>query len=268
MNIIETLQNMSNYNALIGGVLVAITTAILGVFVTLKKEAFISDGLAHGALAGVAIAVLISFQPFYIALLTAVFMAIGVVYLKRNTNISTDSLIGIFFTLLFSFGLFVLSLAGDHELELETYLFGSVASIETLDLIFALLAFLATSISTVLLYKILLYMTIDPEAAQIRGVKVAGLDYLIAILTSVAIITSIKLVGVLLATAMLLIPASNAKLLAGKFSHMIPISIIHGVVAVIAGVILASEAPPGATIVLISGGILFVSFVLKKLRIV
>lgn len=267
-SLIELVQANSAGSAMITGILISIVCAILGVFITLKKEALLSDGLAHASLSGVAIAIVLSIQPFYIALATGVIMAIGIVYLKRNSNISSDTIIGILFTVLFAGGLLILSLSGEFQLELETYLFGSVLSITLNDILFAAAALIITALSIGLNYKKLIYIILDPEGAFIRGIKVERLEYLIGILTAVAIIISIKLVGVLLVTALLLIPAANAKLLSRKFSHMMPISIAHNVIVVVLGLLLAQNTPPGATIVLISGGLIAITFLLQKIKII
>jgi zinc transport system permease protein len=260
------LQTNLDISVLIGGIIIAVLCGVVGIFVTLRKESFVPDAIAHASLAGVAVTLYIATDLTFIgALLVAIFMAIGIVYIKRNTNLSSDAVIGIFFSVLFAIGIIIISF--NPEYELESYLFGSIEQIGGLDIIYSLIALFVIVVLVIIFYPKLVYMTLDPEAAFIRGFRVNMLEYILAILVAVTVVVSIKIVGIILVTALLIIPATTAKLLAQKYKHMLPISLAHSLISTILGIIIATyiNTPPGATVVLVSGIIFVVIFTLKKL---
>ncbi|MFQ5493183.1 MAG: metal ABC transporter permease [Candidatus Dojkabacteria bacterium] len=268
MNIFEILSLPFMQRALLGGLLVAILAAVLGVFITLRRESFFSDAVAHASLSGVAVGFLLAVEPIPIALVVGVIMAVSITYLKKTTNISTDALIGIFYSILFAIGIVILNLSPTYKPELSTYLFGSILSVNQIDLIYALVTFVVSIVLISWLYKKLLYITFDPEAAYLRGIKVNHLEYLLNILAATTIIISIKIVGIILVTALLVIPATTAKITARNFKQMIPISIVQSVVSFIFGILLSFylNTPIGATIVIVSGAIFMFIFLATKLR--
>jgi zinc transport system permease protein len=247
-------------------IIVAAMCAAIGVFLTLRKESFLAEAIAHGSLAGIAFAFLISAEPFFIALVTAIAMSVAITYVRRRTQVSSDSVIGIIFPMLFAAGIVMLSSSNSYRPELQSYLFGSLLSVSWLDIVYASVALVIVGITIMSLYSQLIYSTFDPEAAHIRGIRVAAIDYIIAIIASVTIIVAVKLVGIILVTAFLVIPATSAKLLARKFSHMIPIALAHNILAAIIGIAISPNAPPGATIVLVSGSLFLLVLVVTKLR--
>jgi len=265
---IELLSLPFMQRALIGGIVVAILCAVLGIFVTLRRESFISDAVAHASLAGVAASFLLAIEPLPLALLVAVAMAVGITYARKNSQIATDSLIGIFYSIFFAVGILLLNLSTSYKPELSTYLFGSILAITTTDIVISLAVFLITTVIAIFVFKQLLYVTFDPEAAYIRGIKVQRIEYLITILASITVVISIKVVGIVLVTALLIIPATSARLIAANFRAMIPISIVQSVASVLLGIFISyfTNTSPGATIVIVSGFMFLVIFVLSRFR--
>lgn len=268
MEFLELLQQPFMLRAIYGGTLVAVLCAMLGVFLTLKKESFLADAVAHASLAGVALAFLISAEPIIIALIVGVLMSAGITYFKKHTKIATDSIIGMFYSMLFALGIILINLSKEYQPELSTYLFGSILSITWVDVGVSFMVFLISVVIIYTLFSKLVYTTFDPEAAYVRGIKTDRLEYLLNILTSVVIIISIKVVGIILVTALLIIPSTTAKLIAKNFRQMIPISVIQSIISVIVGVILSYylDVPTGATIVLASGMLFIAVFALKQLK--
>jgi zinc transport system permease protein len=264
---IELIQNNQFIiRAIIGGSLVGVLCAILGVFVTLKKESFIADAIAHASLAGVALALLISIEPFFIAMIVGIIMAIGITYFKKNSKISGDAIIGIFFSIIFAIGILLLNLSDTYKPELQSYLFGSIALVNWNDIFYSFIIFSISILTITYLFPQILYSTFDPEAAYIRGINVNKLEYILNILIAVTTIVSIKIIGIILVTALLIIPSTTAKILAKNFNQMIPISISISLISSTLGLVLAYnlDVPPGAMIVITSGVIFFVVFILKK----
>lgn len=266
MNIIELLQEPFFLRALAGGTLVASLAAIVGVFVTLRKESFIADAIAHGSLAGVALAFLISAEPLLLAILTAVAMAVLITYLKKHTQLAGDSVIGIIFAVVFAIGVLLLQLNTAYRPELQTFLFGSILAVTWQEVLITAITFVLVTLLIGSFYEQLVHLTFDREAAYLRGVKVNQMEYLINIVAALAIVVSVKVVGIILVTALLVIPATSAKLLARNFSQMIPIALIHNLAAMFIGLLLSINVPPGPVVVLVSGGIFACVFLISKLR--
>lgn len=267
MEIIKLLQEPFFLRILLGSTIVAVMCAIFGIFVTLKKESFVSDAIAHASLAGVAFALMISFEPIVFALTVAILMSISITYLKNNSNISSDSIIGILFSMLFAIGILILSFSETYKPELQTYLFGSIVAITWMDIIYSFIFFAVAIILTTILYPKLVYTIFDPEAAYIRGIKVDQLEYLLNVLIAITIIISIKILGIVLVTALLITPATTAKLLARKFSDMVPLSILLSLTATLIGIFTSYylDTPPGATIVIFASLIFFMTLLSKKI---
>jgi zinc transport system permease protein len=266
-SLLEIISQPFMLRAIYGGILVSLLCAVLGVFVILREKSFIADGIAHGALAGVSLGLVINFEPFILALIVGILMAIGITYIQKNTNISQDAVIGIFFSTLFAIGIIILSFSNTFQPDIVRYLFGSILFINWTDIIYLVLVLSATLLIVTLLYKRLVYATLDPEAAEIRGINVTLIEYIINILIAASIIVSIKLVGIVLVTALLIIPASSAKLLAKNFKQMIPISILQTLLSTIVGILVSilSSTPTGPVIVVVSACIFFVIFLYSKL---
>jgi len=223
--------------------------------------------VAHASLAGVAIAFLIAVEPLIIALIVGCVLSITITYFKKNTKISSDAIIGMFYTVLFAIGVIILNTSTTFQPELSTYLFGSILSITWTDISYSLIALIISITTLLVLYPKIVYVAFDPEAAHIRGIKVNRYEYFINVMTSIAIIVAIKVVGIVLVTALLVIPATTAKYLARKFSHMIPISVTQNILAVILGIVTSYHlnTPPGATIVIISGMIFLIAYTTTKI---
>ncbi|MBN1915901.1 metal ABC transporter permease [Candidatus Dojkabacteria bacterium] len=265
IDIVEILKLEFMQRAIIGGFVVAMITAMIGVFVTLRKEAFIGDGISHASLAGIALGFFISVAPFWMAVAVAVFMAVGITFLQKRSTLSSDSIIGVFFTLLFALGIVIFNLTPGYRPEISTYLFGSILSITWADIFYAFGVAFLVILSFALFYRQFLYTTLDSEAAYLRNVKVRLMNYLIRILTAIVIVVSIKVVGVILVSALLIIPASAVKLIAKNFGQMIPLTVTFSIFGTMIGLFMSYilNLPSGATIVLVFGIIFMVVFLLK-----
>jgi len=267
MDLTVVLQQPFMQRALFGGLLIAILCAVIGIFITLRKQAFLSDAVAHASLSGVAVGLLISAEPLLPAMLVGVLMAVAITYLQNHSTISLDVLIGIFYSILFALGVIIINITPGYQPELFSYLFGSILAISPADLYISLAITLITIAFIAVLYRKLVYIIFDREAAFIRGINTTALEYLINILSSVTIIISIKIVGLILVTALLIIPATSAKLLAKNFKQMLPLSVIFSLVATVIGIICSYflNTPTGATIVLISGILFLLIFTITRI---
>jgi zinc transport system permease protein len=239
--------------AFIAGILVALTCSTIGIFIVLRRLSLISDGLGHVSLAGIAAGILFGFYTLWGALV-AVFAGIfGINYLRR-LNISGDTAIAIMFSAGLALGIVLISLSNAATAELESYLFGAILGISTQDVLLALVLGAFVMATIYLLFKEFFAITFDAEFAKVSGMPVERLELLFTFLTGLTIVVSIKLVGVLLVTSMIVVPAVSAMLFRIDFRRTILLSNALAVAAVVAGLYLSFwyNLASGGTIVLVS----------------
>ena len=247
----EIFQLEFMLRALYSGLLVSLICGVLGVFVVLRKHAFIADGVAHASLAGIAIGLLLGSNPILWAIGVAVVMSIALTYIKQNSTISFDSSIGILYSFFFAVGILIISGISSYKPDLMSFLFGSLLSTTWFEVIYSFALFVIVAIFVAVTYSQIVYITFDIEGAKVRGVNVKFLEYFLNILVSIAVIISVKLMGIVLVTAMLIIPATFAKLVAKNFSQVIWFSCIYAVFSTMLGIVFSYilDLPSGATVI-------------------
>jgi len=200
-----------------------------------------------------------------LAILAGVLLAVGITYFKKHTNLSDDTLIGILYSFLFAIGVVLLSFYPGYRPDLFSYLFGSLLAVSWTDLTVDAVLLIVSLLFVGLTYRKLLYVTFDPEAATLRGIKTERYEYLINILSSIATIVAIKSVGIVMVSALILIPSASAKLMARKFSDMLPLSMLFSTSSAVIGIFASYilNLPSGAAIVIVAG-LGFFSLVLFK----
>ena len=240
--------------ALLAGILISALGGFFGPFVIQRRLSFLGNGLAHSALAGVAFGLLFSQSPMIYAVVYTLLVSLIVTWVKQRTNISSDTSIGIFFSLSVSLGLILLSLNENYTVDAFSYLFGSLLSIQALDIYFLVLFV----ILTLLFFPIWgrwIYATFDRQLAKTDLVAVNRDDYLLNAFLAIAVVISMKVLGIILLTAFFIIPAASARLLSSRFSQMILISILIALSSSVFGIGLSYlyDLPSGAVIVLCQG---------------
>ena len=251
--------------AFLAGLGVSVTCAILGVFLVLRRDAMVGHGLAHVAFGGVALGLLLYVTPILMALAVSVLSALGILKLKERAGMFGDTAIGIISSLGMAMGIFLVSLAGSFNLDLFGYLFGNVLAIAPEEVWVAFSLALAVLIALALFYQEFVFLTFDPESAKASGVQVGRLDTLMAVLTAVTVVIGMKVVGILLISALLVIPAAAALQVARSFKEALMISAVLAAISSVCGLVTAFyfDWPPSGTIVLISG-ILFLFLFLAR----
>jgi len=238
---------------LLAGVLIAVACAVLGLFLILRKDAMIGHGLAHIAFAGVALGLFLNLLPLAAALAVAVAAAIAVIRLKDRAGLHGDTAIGIFSSLGLAVGVLLASLARSFNAELMAYLFGDILAIAPVEVGLTLVLAATVLVTVRLNYAKLLYMTFDRESARAAGVPVGRLDTLLMVLTAVTIVLGMKIAGILLVAALIVIPAAAGLQVAASFRGAVSASIAVAVAAVGGGLLLAIalNIPASAAIVLL-----------------
>lgn len=240
--------------ALIAGLAIGIAAAFLGVFVTLRNLSFYSDTIAHSALAGIALGLLFNISPTIAAIVFCIGIGLLTVYIKNRSLISLDTVVGVIFSAGLSLGVVLMSLLPTYRSELFSILFGDILTLSWWDV--ALSAGVAISVILFLIttMKRLLLMTFSPDFTYVRGVNGARLDYAFFVVTALTVAISIKIVGIILVTGLLILPAAIAKNLAGSFRQLIWIAVLVSCLATVIGLITSFvlDLPAGPTIILVS----------------
>jgi zinc transport system permease protein len=265
---VELLQLPFMQRALVAGLVLGILLAYLGIFVTLRKMAFFSDGIAHAALAGAAIGLLTRFSPLVSALVFSMLLACLIYWLEKKSSLSSDAIIGILFTSGMALGIVLISLRQGYQPELIGYLFGNILAIRRQDL--ALIVVLAILIMAFIIghKRKLTLLALDREMAYMAGVNPDFYQLLLYIMLAAALVLGIRVLGVILVSAILIIPVSTARLLSRSFKALTLWTAVIAESIMIGGLLLSYylNLPSGAVIVLTGSTIFSLTFVVYSLR--
>lgn len=263
---IEFLSYAFMQKALIAGVVLGALLAYLGVFVTLRRMSFFGDGIAHASLAGIAIALLTDLSPLMVALAFAILIAIGIYVLEKKTSLSSDTIIGILFTGSMALGVLLINFKSGYQPELLSFLFGNILAIQIFELwlIVALSAVIIIYLSV--FFKKITLLTFDRETAYISGINVGVMEISLYIALAIAIVLGVKILGIILVSALIITPASSAKLISGSFKNLVINSIILAEITVVVGITVSYyfNLPTGAVIVLIGTFIFLLCLLFSK----
>ncbi|MCX6773370.1 MAG: metal ABC transporter permease [Candidatus Micrarchaeota archaeon] len=264
---LEFLQYTFMQRAFISGILIAMLCAVIGVFLVLRRMALIGDGLAHISFGGIAAGVFFGIYPLLSALAFSVFAALGIQKLKQM-KVYSDSAIAIFFSFGLALGVVLVSLSHGFNMDLMSYLFGSILAVSETDILLILGVGLATLAALALFYKELFYITFDEESARASGVPVERLNSILLVLTAVAVVLSMRVVGILLVSSFIVIPASIALPLCRSFRQSILASVLVSVSSVVVGLLLAYyfDLAAGGAIVLVLVAAFAAMLVYKKIN--
>jgi len=250
------------------GIFVALACAMLGVFLILRRDSMIGHGLAHVAFAGIAIGLLLDILPMIIALVVAVLSALGIMRLKEKAGLYGDTAIAIFSSVGFALGVIVVTVSQGFNVDLFSYLFGDILTIDVTEVALAICLAIAVVLIVFLNYQRFMYMTFDWESAKVSGVQVKRLDMLLTVLTAVTVVLGMKLVGILLVSALLVIPAAAGLQLASSFKQAIGFSSLVSLISVVLGLSVSFylDFPASGSIVIISFLFFCLCFLIKRIR--
>ena len=240
-------------NAIIAGSFVAISCAIVGVFLVLRKFSMIGDGLAHTSLATIALGMLLGFSPITVSIPLVVIASLFILALTKKTALWGDAAIGFVSTTAVAIAVMLASLSKEIG-NLHNYLFGNILTIQTSELWISCALSLVVIGVVVVFYKDLFMLAFDEDFARVAGVKADFLNSLIIVLTAVIVVLGVRVVGTMLISALIIIPTITALQISKSFKQTIVFSALLAVFSVVGGIILSFllDLPTGATIVLIN----------------
>ena len=235
---------------------------LIGVYVTLRGMSYIGHGLSHAIFGGAAASALIGFNFYLGAGLWGMASALAIGRVTRRRIIGSDAAIGVITTASFAFGIALLGLYGQVRRSIDAAIFGSVLGVTVADVWIVAGVTLAAVAMVLTFYRKLLFTTFDPEVADVSGVNTARMDALLMLLLSVSILATMKVLGVVLIAATLVIPATVARMLTNSFARMLWLSTLIGAACGFVGMILSYhlDVSSGATIVLVGAALFAVVF--------
>lgn len=251
--------------ALVAGILVGFLASYYGVFIVQRGLGFLGSGLAHAAFGGVALGILLNAEPLWVAVPFTVLVAVGITWVKDKTKLGGDTTIGIFFSVSMALGIIFIFLKRQYTSDAFNYLFGSILSVSITDIVVPFILILITLLLFPF-WKRWAYSSFDRELAQADRIPVQFDDYLLSVLIAVTIVVSIKVVGIVLIAAFLVIPPAASRLLNNSFSKMTVVSILIGISTALVGLWISYylNVPSGATIILLQAVVFFIVMVFRK----
>lgn len=254
--VFEILQFGFMQHALISGAAISLVCSVVGLFLVLRRHSLFGDAMSHVAFGGIAIGLFTKVYPIWTAFIVSVLAAIGITKLREFTKIPADSAVALLLSSGLAVGVVLISLSNGFTLDLYSFLFGSILLISIQDMVTSIALCAAVLIVISIVYRKLMYITFDEEQAKVSGLDVGKLNYLFVVLASITVITSIRLVGVLLISSLLVIPNITAMMFGKGFKKTALISALVGVFSVLSGITISyvTNLAPGGTIVLISIG--------------
>jgi len=264
--ILEALSYTFMQKALIAGIAVGLICSFMGTFLVLRRYSLFGDGIAHVAFGGISVGLFLGVFPLWTAFIVSIFGGLGLQKLRQSTKISGDAAVAVVLVSGLAVGVILVSSSGGFSVDLFSFLFGSILLISNEDTIM-ILAISAGIIATlVVLQKQFLHLTFNEEQAKLVGLRTTLLNYAFVVLASITVVTSMRLVGILLISALIVIPNITAMMFGKGFKKTVFISMSIAVISVISGILVSYflNVAPSGTIVVIAVGILVGTLVLKS----
>ncbi len=264
----KSLQYGFMQKALICGVMVAITSSLLGVFLVLKKQSLIVDGLSHISFATVSFALLVGFSPIAVSIPLVIFASFFINKLTEKAFVYNDAAIGLVSAFSIALGVIIISMSKGFNVDIYSYLFGSILAITEFEVIISVSVSVVVIVVIILLFNELFLVAYDSDYANISKTNTKTINLIFSIIQSIIIVIGIKIIGAMLMSALTIFPVVSALQIANNFKKLVVLALIISVTSVVLGIFLSFffNTPTGATIVIINGLVFFLFFVTKQAR--
>jgi zinc transport system permease protein len=266
-----TILHFLNYGfiqrAYLAGTFIALLCAILGLFLVLRKLSLIGDGLSHVSFGAIALGLFFGYYPIVVAIPVVLIASYFILKLTEKAKIYGDAAIGIVSSLGIASGVILASLSKGFNIDLFSYLFGSILAISYQEVVLSIGLSVAVLVITILYYHELFSVTFDSEYAKITGIKIERINLILTFLTAITVVLAIRVVGIMLVSALLILPAVTALQVAKGFKSAMVIAGLAGIFSVLSGITLSFilDLPAGATIVMINILLFSVSLAVKTI---
>jgi zinc transport system permease protein len=252
--------------AFAAGMIIAVIAPSIGMFLTVRRYSLIADTLAHVALAGIAVSALLQSQPVFTAAVVSALAAIVIERMRSAGRFSGESLLALFLSGSLAVAVVIMSATKSLNTSLINYLFGSITTVSQMDLVVISLLGAAVLAIVLLCYRALFLVSFDEEVASAQGAPSRALNTLLAVLTAITISVSMRIVGVLLVGALMVIPVLAAMNLGRGFKNTTVFAVVFSLASVVLGLFVSYwfDLASGGTIVLISIGFFLITLFLRR----
>ena len=266
---LEIFQYDFIVRGLVAGIIVAFIAPLIGVFLVLRRYSLIADTLSHISLAGIAVAFLFGWNPMITTIGITALSSVGIEKLRNTKNIYGESALALFLSGGLALATILLSIGKGFNSNLLNYLFGSIVTVTSNDIITILILAIVIITLLILFYKELVYITFDEESAKVSGLPVRFINTLFIILVALTVSLAIPIIGILLITALIVIPVVTALQLRKSFKKTILYSEIFSIFSVVTGIFISYyfNFSTGGTIVIIMLGIFLLVLLKKQINI-
>lgn len=265
MNLTDLLHFAFIQRALVVGVVIGATLALFSPLVVVRKMAFFGEGIAHASLTGIAIGLIVGWQPVGVAIIFGALLAIVMDLVERTTRLTSDTIIGIFFSASMAVGVILISLSPGYQPDLLGFLFGNILAIRTSELWLTGGIALIIGLFYFFYRRQLLLRALDPDTAALTGVRTVWVETAFRVLLAVVVVISVKVIGIVLVSALLVLPAATAKLIARSMRGLTLIAFAVSEIVVIGGLLISFglDWPSGATIIVFGTGLFLLTVALR-----
>jgi len=248
------------------GIAIGVVAPLLGMFLVVRRYSLMADTLAHVSFAGVAIGLLLKINPIFTAIGLSVIAGFGIEALRSSRRVFGESVLALFLSGSLAIAVIILSLSKGFNANLFSYLFGSISTVTTTDLVVIVTLAVVVFLDVIFLYKELFFTSFDPELAEASGLPVKMINLTMVTLAAVAVAISITIVGVLLVGALMVIPVISAMQYGHGFRHTLILSVIFSLVSVVLGLFASYyyDLASGGAIVVVALIIFLLSLALVK----
>ena len=253
-------------NAIISGIAISLICSTVGLFLVLRKYSLFGDALAHSAFGGVALGLFLGVYPLWAAYVVSILSALGLTKIRQKFDISGDAIIAILLSSGIAIGIVLISLSGGFSIDIFSFLFGSILLVSTENVIIVLGLCAAIFITLITGYKKFMYITFSEEQARVSGIRVEKLNYLLIAIAGITVVTSMQLVGVLLVSALFVIPNVTAMMFKRSFKQTIILSMSFSVFSTVAGILISYplDIAPSGMVVLLAITLFIGSLIMKS----
>ena len=253
-------------NAIISGIAISLICSTVGLFLVLRKYSLFGDALAHSAFGGVALGLFLGVYPLWAAYVVSILSALALTKIRQKFDISGDAIIAILLSSGIAIGIVLISLSGGFSIDIFSFLFGSILLVSTENVIMVLGLCAAIFIILITGYRKFMYITFSEEQAQVSGIPVQKLNYLLIAIAGITVVTSMQLVGVLLVSALFVIPNVTAMMFKRSFKQTVILSMSFSVFSTVAGIMISYplDIAPSGMVVLLAIMLFIGSLIIKS----